>query len=172
MARGGRRPGSGRPSRFNVAQERIWCYAEYFVVRDEYQSVGGRRYWEQLKKSEKYSALEEARADLDSIPISDRSLVLAEEELAGRLERKREAIEDALDAARHSAEALVAEVRRLTRGRSCPCTSPRCHHLPRFYKRREIFDEVARRACTRFGRRITADEIETNWKFMRAKLTN
>jgi hypothetical protein len=174
MARGGRPPGPGRPSQLNLF-ERAWCYAECFTVREEHRCDDERRYWDQFSKSkkhnEKYEALQKARAVLHTMPVSHRCLVLADEELAGPLERKRETVEDALDNARDAADALGAEVRRLTHGRSCPRTSPRYHRLPRFYaERSEIFDEVGRRASEKFGRRITATEIETNWRFMRAKL--
>ena len=174
MAPGARQPGPGRPSQLN-SFERVWCYAECFTVRGERQRREERRYWDQFTKSGKYNekneALQEARAVLNAMPVSDRGLILAAEELEGPFERKRETVEDALDNARHVADALGAEVRRLTHGRSCPRSSPRYHRLPRFYgERREIFDEVACRASEKFGRRITATEIETNWKSMRAKL--
>lgn len=171
MARGGKRARAGRPARLKGASERIWCYAECFVVVGQRQRERGDRYWDQFKQCDKYKAFLDARAVLNDVPVGDRALLLADEELPGSLERKREEIEDALDAAVHAGNAFAAEVRRLTRGRSCPRTNPRYHRLPRFCRNREVFEEVARRACERFGRRITATEVETNWKFMRAKLT-
>ena len=172
MAGGGKRPRAGRPARLKDASERIWCYAECFVVGGERQCERVVRYWDRFKRLEEYEAILDARAKLEQFPVSARALLLADDELPGALERKREEIEDALDAADHAGNAFSAEVRKLTHGRSCPRTSPRFHRLPRFCLNVEVFEEVARRACERFGRRITATEVQTNWKFMRGKLTS
>ena len=155
MARGGRQPGSGRPPQLRHAYERVWCYAEYFSVREEYQRDKERQYWEQF---DNLTDLRRDQAKLNSIPLHRRH------ERAGEADR-------ILHDVRAELDDISDKARSLTRGRSCPRSSPRYHRLPRFYgDRHEVFDEVARRASEKFGREISATEIETNWKFMQAKL--
>ena len=161
MAGGGMRLGSGRPPQLKHAHERLWCYAEYFSVREEWLREKERTYWAQF---ENHSDLQELRAKLNSIPLARRTLRDGEADDSEAAKLVHDINEEIGD--------VGAQARGMTRGRSCR-RSPRCHQLPRFRgARRRVFDEVARRASEKFGREISATEIETNWKFMQAQLTS
>ncbi len=183
--RGGRQPGPGRPSQFN-SFERAWCYAECFSVRGEHQRTKELQYWELF---EDLPELRKSQNALNKVPLNIRAAVATILTANSKVEKaKLNALLDAaksgddeadqiieahklLTDTRAEVDGICKEALWLTHGRSCPSARPRHHRLPGFYAvRRNVFGEVARRASEKFGRRITATEVETNWKFMRAKL--
>ncbi len=184
--RGGRQPGPGRPSQFNFF-ERAWCYAECFSVRGEHQRAKELQYWEPF--DEDLPVLRKKQNALNKVPLNIRAAVatiltadskVEEAKLNALLDAAKSGDDEAdqiieahklLTDTRAEADAICKEARWLTHGRSCPPGRPRHHRLPGFHGQRwGIFVEVACRASEKFGRRITATEVETNWKFMRARL--